>query len=450
MSSAKWTVQPLTFAPYSSTARWTRSPYIPFPPNAGKSAGWMGRLAQAAEEKKVKPKRSCILLWMNGGPSTIDLWDLKVGHENGGPYKEIEAAPDLKIGEHLPKLAKHGKNIAVLRGMSTKEGDHARGTYLMRTGQLPGFAGIQYPSIGSLISKELGDPKAELPNFVSIAPQRFFSQEAFGPGFLGPVHAPLIVGDNQFDGGRGGNIDAILKVADLDKAKGVDEGSHAARLDMLREMQEEFAAGRPGGVAKSHSAAYDRAIRLMQSDGGKVFDLTQEKNETRDKYGRNLFGQGCLLARRLVEKGVPFIEVTLGNWDTHGNNFELVKNLCGTLDAAWGALMDDLKDRGLLETTTIVWMGEFGRTPKINQGRGRDHYPNAWSTVIAGGGIKGGQAFGSTDRLGQRPLTRPVTPSNIHATIYTILGIDPRLQVIDPSGRPVNVLDDPAPIDDLL
>src|SRR5206468_4390144 len=156
------------------------------------------------------------------------LWDLKVGHEHGGPSKELEAAPALKIGEHLPKLAKHGKNIAVLRGMSTKEDDHARGTYLMRTGQLPGFAGIQYPSIGALISKEIGDPRSELPNFVSIAPQRFFAMDAFGPGFLGPVHAPLVVGDNQFDG-RGGNIDNLLKVADLDRPKAIDDPTSAAR-----------------------------------------------------------------------------------------------------------------------------------------------------------------------------------------------------------------------------
>ena len=161
-------------------------------------SGWFRQLALAAEATKTKPKKSCILLWMNGGPSTIDLWDLKPGHENGGPFKEIEAAPGLKISEHLPKLARHGKSIAVLRGMSTKEGDHARGTYLMRTGQLPGFAGIQYPSIGSLVSKELGDAKAELPNFISIAPQRFFAQEAFGPGFLGPNYAPLVVADNYF------------------------------------------------------------------------------------------------------------------------------------------------------------------------------------------------------------------------------------------------------------
>lgn len=414
-------------------------------------SGWLGELALAAEEKKVKPKRSCILLWMNGGPSTIDLWDLKPDHENGGPYKQIEAAPGLKIGEHLPKIAKHGKNIAVLRGMSTKEGDHARGTYLMRTGQLPGFAGIQYPSIGSLISKELGDPKAELPNFVSIAPQRFFAQDAFGPGFLGPVYAPLIVGDNQFNNGQGQNIDSLLKVADLDRPKNIDETTHAARLEMLREVQEDFAAARPGGISKSHSAAYDRAIRLMQSDGGKVFDLTQEKDTTRDKYGRNLFGQGCLLARRLVEKGVPFVEVSLGNWDTHGNNFDLVKGLCGTLDAAWASLMDDLKDRGLLETTTIVWMGEFGRTPKINQGKGRDHFPNAWSTVIAGGGIKGGQAVGKTSKDGTTVEERLTPTVDMLATVCCALGIDYEKQNMSNVGRPIRIVDKNAtPVKEVL
>ena len=176
-------------------------------------SGWLGKLALAAEESRTRPKRSCILLWMNGGPATIDLWDLKVGHDNGGPFNEIDTtAPGLRISQHLPKIAMHGKHLAILRGMSTKEGDHARGTYLMRTGELPSAAGIQYPSIGGLLSKELGDPKAELPNFISIAPQRFFSQDAFGPGFLGPVHAPLIVGDNQsFANPQGNTIDSIAE-----------------------------------------------------------------------------------------------------------------------------------------------------------------------------------------------------------------------------------------------
>ncbi|HJZ56219.1 MAG TPA: DUF1501 domain-containing protein [Gemmataceae bacterium] len=409
-------------------------------------SGWLGKLAAAtADNPAAKPKRSCILLWMNGGPATIDLWDRKLEHENGGPYKEIATnAPGLKIGEHLPKIANFGDRLAVLRGMSTKEGDHARGTYLMRTGMLPSASGIQYPSIGGLFSKELGDPMAELPNFVSIAPQRFFALEAFGPGFLGPQYAPLVVGENQQGQNPTGNIDAMLKVADLERPKSIDAPTAAARLDMLRDMQEDFAAGRPGIISKSHAAAYDRAVRLMQSDGGKVFDLSTEKDAVRDAYGRNLFGQGCLLARRLVEKGVSFVEVSLSNWDTHNNNFDQVKNLCGTLDAAWAALMGDLKDRGLLDTTTIVWMGEFGRTPKINQQKGRDHFPNAWSTVVAGGGVKGGQAIGKTSKDGTTVEERPTPTKDFLATVCKVLGIDPEKQNMSNVGRPIRIVDKAA------
>lgn len=404
-------------------------------------SGWLGRVARAANDARSKPKRSCILLWMNGGPATIDLWDLKPGHENGGPYKEIATnAPGLKIGEHLPKIAKFGDRLAILRGMSTKEGDHSRGTYLMRTGVVPSAAGIQYPSVGALVSREVGDPRAELPNFVSIAPFRFFSQEAYGSGFLGPQHAPLIVGDGQFNSVVG-NVDQVLKVQDLERPKAIDDASAAARLDLLRDMQEDFAAGRPGAVSKSHAAAYDRAIRLMQSAGGKVFDLSEEKAEVRDRYGRNLFGQGCLLARRLVERNVAFVEVSLSNWDTHQNNFDLVKTLCGTLDTAWSALMSDLKDRGLLDTTTIIWMGEFGRTPKINQQKGRDHFANAWSTVIAGGGVKGGQAIGKTSKDGSAVEERPVSSADFLATVCKVLGVDHEKQNMSNVGRPIPIAD---------
>jgi hypothetical protein len=406
-------------------------------------SGWLGRLAMAADADPAnKPKRSCILLWMNGGPATIDLWDRKLEHENGGPYKEIDTnVPGFKIGEHLPKIANFGDRLAILRGMSTKEGDHARGTYLMRTGLLPSASGIQYPSIGGFVSKELGDPRAELPNFVSIAPFRLFSMEAYGPGFLGPQYAPLVVGENQQFNNPAGNIDGMLKVSDLERPKTIDESTANARLDMLRDMQENFAGGHPGTITKSHTAAYERAVRLMQSDGGKVFDLSTEKAETRDKYGRNLFGQGCLLARRLVEKGVSFVEVSLSNWDTHNNNFDQVKNLCGTLDAAWAALMGDLKDRGLLDTTTIVWMGEFGRTPKINPQKGRDHFPNAWSTVIAGGGIKGGQAIGKTSKDGTTVEERPTSTKDFMATVCRALGIDPEKTNMSNVGRPIPIVD---------
>jgi uncharacterized protein (DUF1501 family) len=210
---------------------------------------------------------------------------------------------------------------------------------------------------------------------------------------------------------------------------------------MLRQMQEGFASARPGAVSASHASAYDRAARLMQSASAKVFDLSEEKKELRDRYGRTMFGQGCLLARRLVERGVPFVEVTLGNWDTHQNNFDLVKGLCGNLDKAWSALMHDLKDRGLLDSTLIVWMGEFGRTPRINGQRGRDHYPNAWSTVLAGGGINGGQAVGKTSRDGTTVEERPVSTIDLLATACRALGVDHDKQNLSNVGRPIRIVD---------
>ncbi|MCU0706099.1 MAG: DUF1501 domain-containing protein [Fimbriiglobus sp.] len=399
-------------------------------------SGWFNTLVRAADSPKRK--RQCILLWMNGGPSTIDLWDLKPDHDNGGPFKPIKTnSPGLMIGEHLPEVAKFGDRLAVLRGMSTKEGDHSRATYLMRTGSLP-VGGIQFPSLGGLLSKELGDPKAELPNAVSIAPQRFFNNDAFGPGFLGPNHAPLMVADNIFQNeGQTVDVEKSLKVQNLDRPADVSKEHADARLELLRHMQADFTAGRPGSISTAHSAAYDRATRLMTSDAGKVFDLSQEKDAVRDKYGRNLFGQGCLLARRLIEKGVAFVEVNLGNWDTHNENFTNVMRLCGTLDKAWAALMADLKDRGLLDSTLIVWMGEFGRTPKINAGKGRDHFPAAWATVLAGGGIQGGQAVGKTSKDGTTVEDRPTSTADLLATACAALGLDYTKQNLSNVGRPI-------------
>ena len=404
---------------------------------------WFGTLANAAASDP-KRKRSCILLWMNGGPATIDMWDLKPGHDNGGPYHEINTtAPGLRIGEHLPQMAMWGHRLAVLRSMATKEGEHQRATYLMRTGSLPQGA-IQYPSIGALLAKELGDPSSELPNFVSVAPQRFFNLDAYGPGFLGPQYAPLVVGEGGFGEQPANAIDQLLKVKNLDRPNEVTTDHASARFDMLRQVQEEFASARPGAVSASHSSAYDRAARLMQSASAKAFDLSEEKKELRDRYGRTLFGQGCLLARRLVERGVPFVEVSLSNWDTHQNNFDQVKNLCGNLDRAWSALMHDLKDRGLLDSTLIVWMGEFGRTPRINGQRGRDHFPNAWATILAGGGIKGGQAVGKTSRDGTTVEERPVSTIDLLGTVCQALGVDSEKQNLSNVGRPIRIVDKTA------
>ena len=412
-------------------------------------SGWFQNLADAAVANPAR-KKSCILLWMNGGPSQMDTFDLKPGHANGGPFKEIQtSAAGLKIGEHLPKIARFGHKMAVLRSMTTREADHGRASFLMRTGYMP-TGPVQYPPLGPLVAKELGKEDAALPNCVAIAPYRFFAPAAYGSGFLGPKYAPLVVGDNaQFFAGRGGNTyDAALKVQDIDPPADVDRAHAHLRIDLLQEMEKEFVTRHPSVSARSHKTAYDRAVRLMKTAANKAFNLDEEKAALRDAYGRNLFGQGCLLARRLVERGVPFVEVTLAGvnggafgWDTHANNFEALKPLLGTLDSAWSALMSDLKDRGLLDSTLIVWMGEFGRTPRINPQKGRDHWPNSWSTVLAGGGIKGGQAYGKTSADGMEIRENAVTVADFMATICKGLGIDPEKQNMSNVGRPIRLAD---------
>jgi hypothetical protein len=418
-------------------------------------SGWLETLAAHAAADPQR-KRSCILLWMNGGPSQMDTFDLKPGTANGGPYKEAATkVPGLKISEHLPKIAAHADRLAVVRSMSTKEADHGRATYLMRTGRLPGGP-IQYPVLGSFLSKELERPDTELPGFVSIAPFRFFNPAAYGPGFLGPQYAPLVVGENGGPQRPGqADYDAALKVRDLDLPTEVSGKRAAARVGLLDEMEQEFVAAHPDAPAQGHRTAYQRAVTLMRSSAVKAFDLSGEPATLRDSYGRNLFGQGCLLARRLVERGVPFVEVTLGGngpaWDTHQNNFDQVKTLSQTLDPAWGTLMDDLQARGLLDSTLIVWMGEFGRTPKINGNKGRDHWAVSWSTVLAGGGIKGGQAIGKTSADGMAVEERPVSVADFLATVCLALGLDPMKQNNSNVGRPIRLADPSAkPIKEVI
>jgi Protein of unknown function (DUF1501) len=405
-------------------------------------SGWLEALAQDAA-KNPQRKRSCILLWMDGGPTQTDTFDMKPDHPNGGEFKPIATnVTGMQISQHLPKIAKFGDRMAIIRSMQTKEGDHGRATFLMRTGYLP-QGPIQYPTLGSLISKELGSDENDLPNFVSIAPQRFLSPQAFGPGFLGPQYAPLVVGQNGFAAPNA--PETGLKVQDLDLPSSVTTAENEARVGLLQSLENDFVSTRPGLSTQSHQAAYGRALRLMRSQASKAFNLEDEKKEVRDSYGRNQFGQGCLLARRLVERNVPFVEVTLSNWDTHNDNFNQVKRLSETLDTAWSALMTDLKQRGLLDTTLIVWMGEFGRTPQIQKGRnGRDHFPAAWSTVLAGGGIKGGQVVGKTSPDGMTVADRPVPTTDFLATICLALGIDPMKQNQSNVGRPIRIVDKAA------
>jgi hypothetical protein len=424
-------------------------------------SGWLEALAADTADHPQR-RRSCILLWMNGGPSQMDTFDLKPGHANGGPYKEIATSvPGIKISEHLPKIATHMKDMVLIRSMKTKEADHGRATYQMRTGHLPGGP-VHYPTIGSLFSKELEQPGAELPGFVSIAPYRFFSPAAYGPGFLGPQYAPLIVGEGQQSlipiQGQRDNYEDSLKVRNLALPNGVGAERASARIDLLREMQDDFLQTRSAIPSESQRSAYQRAVTMMRSRATKAFNLDEEPKALRDRYGRNLFGQGCLLARRLIEQGVPFVEVSLATianltlgWDTHINNFDGVRKLSETLDPAWSTLMGDLKQRGMLETTLIVWMGEFGRTPKINDNKGRDHWANSWTTVLAGGGIKGGQGVGKTSADGMEVTERPVGTEDLLATIAAALGIDIKKQNRSNVGRPIRIVEPTArPIVEVL
>ncbi|HEY7326392.1 MAG TPA: DUF1501 domain-containing protein [Gemmataceae bacterium] len=421
-------------------------------------SGWLSSLATAAAADP-KTHHSCILLWMNGGPSQMDTFDLKPGHANGGPFREISTTvPGIKISEHLPQLARHMDQLALVRSMTSKDGDHGGASYYAHAGYSQ-RGPIQYPTLGAMVAKEAAAETADLPPFVSIAPVRRLSTAAHSPGFLGPRYAPLMVGEAASNYGAATQEDAIansLRVPNLTPHSGVAGKQLEGRLRLVQQMQDEFAAEHPSMAARSHQTAFQRAVRLMRTDAARAFDLDTEPARLRDAYGRNQFGQGCLLARRLVERGVPFVEVSLGGtggfeWDTHVNNFETVRELSQVLDPAWATLMDDLKARGLLETTLIVWMGEFGRTPTINGSKGRDHFPNAWTAVLGGGGIKGGQVVGKTSAGGETIEQRPVSVPDLLATVCLALGIDPRKSNQSNVGRPISIVDKAAsPLEDIV
>ncbi len=417
-----------------------------------------------AEQVAGDPRRSrhCILLWMSGGPSQTDTFDLKPNHENGGEFDEIQtAAPGLRISEHLPKLAALGDKLAVLRGLTTREGDHGRGTYLMRTGRPP-LGPEQFPSIGASLAAHLGQSELALPNYVAVGPYRAFAQDAFGPGFLGPRFGPLIVGASDISGGgqngngQNGNRQGFpeLKVQSLERSSGITEERMNKRLAIWEGLQSEFLASRQVGAVKTHRTVYEGAVQLMNSEDAKAFDLTDEPDDLREEYGRTVFGQGCLLARRLVERGVAFVEVSLGTtaggvgWDTHSDNFNAVRQLSTDLDAGWATLMRDLDEHGLLESTTIIWMGEFGRTPQINPNAGRDHFPRAWSAVLAGGGIAGGQAYGQTTEDGMEVVDGQINQLDLLSTLCGALGVAGKAN-ISPSGRPIPIADG-TPVKEVL
>ncbi len=404
-------------------------------------SGWF-RFLDRVIAAETKLQRHCILLWMAGGPSQIDTFDMKPRHANGGEFQEISTSvPGLKFSEHLPRLATCADRLAIVRSVSTKEGDHARGTYLVRTGQRPG-ADLKYPAIGSALAKALGDRESRLPAYFSFDPFVALNPDAYSSGFLGPEYAAAAVSAREPEPGAF----AELTVENLGLPPGLDASNADARREVWQALQAEFIKLHPGASPLAHDTAYRRAFRMMDSEATAAFDLSQESVKVRESYGRGSFGQSCLAARRLIERGVPLIEITLGGanagglgWDTHVNNFEVVKQLSSQLDAGWAALMDDLQDRALLDRTTILCIGEFGRTPVINDQGGRDHFPGAWSCVFAGGGIKGGQAYGRTTEDGREVAEDPVDVADLLATLCHAVGVDPNTENYTADGRPVRI-----------
>jgi hypothetical protein len=396
------------------------------------------RAIEANAATLKKEGKSCILLWMSGGPATIDIWDLKPGADTGGEFKPINtSAPGVMISEHMPNTAKQMHNLSIIRSMSTIEADHTRATYKMHTGYVPNPT-MQHPSFGAVSAYELGPKLAdfELPHFISI------SSPGLGAGFLGMAHAPFVV---QNPGSP---------IQNLQPPGGLTAFRMEHRLALQRLMDDQFIKDGRGVAAKDHKAVYEKTIRMMNSKRLDAFKLDGEDKATKDRYGDTNFGRGCLMARRLVETGVTFVEVGLGGWDTHNRTFDAHKTrLQPELDKGMAGLVQDLADRGLLEKTLVVWMGDFGRTPRINQDAGRDHWARSWSVVIGGCGIKGGQVVGATNEDGTQVAERPLDTPDLMATVYKALGIPIDRQYTTPNGRPYWVVDKDSnaqPISELL
>jgi len=412
---------------------------------------------RAVETKLKKESKSLIIFWMGGGPSHMDLWDLKPGESTGGEFKPIKTtAQGVEISEVLPTVASQFKNLVAVRSLVTNEGSHERGTVLMNTGRQPSPV-VQFPAIGAIASQQLTDKDLPLPGFIGVGG----TAQRIGPGFLGMQYAPFTV---QNAGQPPANIKAPTGL-------GANDGEI---MDRLRRRQRLFYAvedsfsesGFPhlkgkddketsalreaaGSAAQAHSAIYKKGFDLTVSPLRTVFEVRNESKTVIDAYGgaQNDFGMGCLLARKLVEKGVTAVEIDLGGWDNHANIFNALKGTAANpgravcLDKGMGTLVKELVERGMWKNTVVMWMGEFGRTPRINQNTGRDHWARCWSVVIGGGAIKGGQSYGATSKDGMDIADKPCSIGDLFATVFKGLGVDPGTQVRDNLGRPMPIAD---------
>jgi len=380
----------------------------------------MGQTLQNNAEDLKRRRKSAILLWMGGGPSTMDIWDLKPGAPTGGPFKPIATSGNAQISEHMPLMAKQMHNMAIVRSMSTREADHGRGRYYMHTGYVPN-PNIEHPSYGAVLSNQLIDqrPELEIPPFVAVG------GGSVGPGFLGMSWAPFTVSST----GQVRNLQM-----------GLEDTRLYQRMYALDLIEKGFINQRRGSAATDHQKILKKTLNLMTSEQMEAFKVASEPDDVKERYGNTNFGRGCLMARRLVEIGVPFIEVGLGGWDNHSNIHTTLRDQkLPELDQAMSALVEDLEQRGLLEDTAIVWMGEFSRTPRINGNAGRDHWARSWSVVVGGAGMNGGIAVGETNSDGTRVETDPYTSQDVMASVCKALGISLQTTFTSNNGRPMKI-----------
>lgn len=361
-----------------------------------------------ANEVRQQGKR-VILLWLAGGASQLETWDPKPGRPTGGPFRAIDTCvPGVRISELLPKMAANLRETAIIRSLNTRIADHGGGAELMETGRRK-EPGIRFPDLGAICARELARADSQVPDYVSMYTATEGRRTGHS-GFLGARYAPIFLSDKMVP-------------ANITRPESVTAIDYQQRDDLRRLLAKRFERGRDHSASvRSHNNAYERVRGIMASE--KLFDIEQEPAAMREKYGPTQFGQQALVARRLCEAGVPFVKVARAWWDSHGQNFETHRELCADLDHVMDALLNDLRDRGLLEHTLVITLGEFGRTPAINASLGRDHFANAWSCSLSGCGIRGGTVYGKTDDDGKTVVDGESKSGDLFATIFSALGID--------------------------
>jgi len=371
-------------------------------------ANWGGLFnSQTIAAEAAKKGKRCILLWMNGGASQIDTFDMKPGRPTAGPFREIKSKlPGYHVCEYLPKMAQLVDKLSIIRSMKTGSPDHPDGIYHMHTCYKQSER-TPHPEIGAMIARYLGNADADLPTFVRMGPCG-----NAGSGYLGPRYEPFSVG-------RDGKLPYFTSPY-------LEAPREARRNDLLRFMEAERGKESMAEPLESHRVAKERSWRLLRAKS--LFDTSKDWPSHKELYGDSDFGRGCFLARKLVESGVPFVEVGQDNYDSHADNFVCHKANMQLLDPAWSGLLIDLERTGQLDDTLVVWMGEVGRTPQINNRAGRDHFIKGWTIVLAGGGVKGGIVYGSTDKDGYDVADKPVSEGDLFSTIYTTLGMNPRVK----------------------